>query len=190
MKAWWQLFSKALSPIDCEELKAHALALPAQQAVIGHGDKPVASDMRRSSVRWLDRGDAHLAPLFARISACLLDANRRAFGVDYFDFMDVQFTEYHSSNAGHYDWHEDCTWKQGCNSQVWDRKLSVVIQLTAPDGYQGGVLELDRDPLPADQFRNQGDLIVFPSLLRHRVTPVTAGVRHSLVTWALGPRWR
>lgn len=177
--------------MDCEELKALALARPAQQAVIGHGGSAVAHAMRRSTVRWLDRADPALAPLCARISACVLDANRRAFGVDYFDFMDLQFTEYHASNAGHYDWHEDCTLKPDYGSaHLWDRKLSVVIQLSARDGYAGGALELDRDPLPADQFREQGDLIVFPSILRHRVTPVTAGVRHSLVTWALGPRWR
>ena len=132
-----------------------------------------------------------MAGLFARISACLLDANRRAFGVDYHDFLEVQFTEYHGSKAGHYDWHEDCTLKPDYSSaHLWDRKLSVVIQLSSPTGYEGGRLELDRDPLPADQFVGQGDLIVFPSLLRHRVTPVTAGVRHSLVTWAIGPRWR
>jgi PKHD-type hydroxylase len=35
-----------------------------------------------------------------------------------------------------------------------------------------------------------GDALVFPSFLRHRVTPVSRGVRYSLVTWIEGPQWR
>ena len=31
-----------------------------------------------------------------------------------------------------------------------------------------------------------GTLIVFPSYLHHRVTPVTKGTRYSLVIWCLG----
>lgn len=190
MKAWWQLFNKALCPTDCEELKAYALAKPAQTAVIGHGGKAVQDNMRRSTVRWLDRADPILGDLYSLISARLCEANRRVFGVDYHDFNEVQFTEYLASNAGHYDWHEDNTWKIGPDAPIWDRKLSVVIQLSASTSYEGGRLELDRDALPETAFVNQGDLIVFPSILKHRVIPVTKGVRHSLVTWAVGPRWK
>lgn len=38
--------------------------------------------------------------------------------------------------------------------------------------------------------RAQGGVIVFPAFLLHRVTPVTAGVRHSLTLWAHGPAFR
>ena len=32
----------------------------------------------------------------------------------------------------------------------------------------------------------QGSVIVFPSFIWHRVTPVTKGTRYSLVSWTLG----
>ena len=190
MRGWWQLFSNALSPTDCEEIKAYAMSKPAQDGVIGHGGKSQKHDMRRSTIRWLDRADMKLIDIYTKMSARFCEANRRAFGVDYHDFNEVQFTEYQAANAGHYDWHEDNTWKTGEHSQVWDRKLSMVIQLSAPSAYEGGQLLLERDALGEGQFCNQGDMIIFPSILRHKVTPVTAGVRYSLVTWAVGPRWR
>ena len=32
----------------------------------------------------------------------------------------------------------------------------------------------------------KGDIVIFPSYVLHRVSPVTKGVRHSLVAWANG----
>ena len=42
----------------------------------------------------------------------------------------------------------------------------------------------------AKEALEKGSVIVFPSFHRHRVTPVTSGIRHSLVTWVEGPHWR
>jgi PKHD-type hydroxylase len=36
------------------------------------------------------------------------------------------------------------------------------------------------------EIREKGSVIVFPSFIWHRVTPVTAGTRYSLVNWNLG----
>lgn len=82
------------------------------------------------------------------------------------------------------------------NTQFWkkampfDRKISMVIQLSKPEQYEGGRLELANDPLPADKFVNQGDIIFFPAFNRHRVLPVTRGIRYSLVTWFVGPKFK
>jgi len=32
-------------------------------------------------------------------------------------------------------------------------------------------------------------LLIFPSYLWHRVTPVTKGIRKSLVAWVIGPQF-
>ena len=39
-------------------------------------------------------------------------------------------------------------------------------------------------------FKNQGTIIVFPSFIRHRVNPVTKGIRYSLVNWFEGPAFK
>jgi PKHD-type hydroxylase len=36
----------------------------------------------------------------------------------------------------------------------------------------------------------QGSIVVFPSFIEHKVTPVTKGVRYTAVTWANGPSFR
>lgn len=189
---WWQLFSKAFTPDECAQIRSHALALPPREGAIGHGGRAVVDDkMRRSQVRWLRRDDPTLAWLYARIERMALEANTNGFGFDLCGvsggFTSVQFTEYHSADTGHYDWHEDLTWK---GTAPFDRKMSMVIQLSPPEEYEGGRLELINDPLAPGQFTQQGDVIFFPSFNRHRVTPTTKGVRYSLVTWFVGPRFR
>ena len=56
--------------------------------------------------------------------------------------------------------------------------------------YEGGDLRLyggdDYDTAP----KKQGTIIGFPSYVLHEVTPVTSGVRYSLVGWAQGPKFK
>lgn len=189
---WWQYFSKAFTPAECAVIKAYGLAIPPIEGKIGHGAANVTNHViRKSSVRWLRRDDASLYWLYARIERMALEANANGFGFDLCGlsggFSSVQFTEYNASDSGHYDWHEDNVWR---GSTPFDRKLSMVLQLSAPEEYEGGKLELHNDPLPEGTFVNQGDAIFFPSFNRHRVTPTTKGVRYSLVTWFVGPRLR
>lgn len=66
------------------------------------------------------------------------------------------------------------------------RKLSFSVQLSHPDEYDGGELELNLAHSTVVAPRTQGTLVVFPSFLVHRVAPVTRGVRRSLVSWASG----
>ena len=68
------------------------------------------------------------------------------------------------------------------------RKLSFVVQLTDPNTYQGG--DLVFSDLGRSAPREQGTLIVFPSFLKHVVSPVVSGTRHALVSWLHGPTFR
>ena len=90
----------------------------------------------------------------------------------------VQLAEYHVGNE--YDWHLDIG--PGPASL---RKLSLSVQLTDPGEYDGGDLEIRGH---VGQIRARGTAIIFPSFLLHRVTPVTRGVRRSLVAWAIGEK--
>ena len=38
--------------------------------------------------------------------------------------------------------------------------------------------------------RHSGSIIVFPSDRYHQVTPITSGLRYSLVMWSLGQPWK
>lgn len=72
------------------------------------------------------------------------------------------------------------------------RKLSLTINLSNPRSYEGGDFEIQRDDdiEVVTEGRGQGNMILFPSFLPHRVTPVTRGTRYSLVIWLLGRPFR
>ena len=76
---------------------------------------------------------------------------------------------------------------------MFDRKISAVVQLSNPEDYEGGLFEIDNDvrpPFDISRFMPRGSLLIFPSYVKHAVTPVTKGIRRSLVTWYNGPRFR
>tara|TARA_B100000035_G_scaffold271965_1_gene247077 strand:- start:718 stop:1338 length:621 start_codon:yes stop_codon:yes gene_type:complete len=71
------------------------------------------------------------------------------------------------------------------------RKLSFVLQLSDPDDYEGGNLQLiDETGKCYFAPRQRGTVILFDSRTQHRVLKVTKGTRKSIVGWTVGPRWR
>ena len=60
------------------------------------------------------------------------------------------------------------------------------------DSYEGGEFQFasygkEECNITIPEFSKVGSIVVFPSAMEHRVAPVTKGVRHSLVTWFVGP---
>tara|TARA_R100001129_G_scaffold186639_2_gene179491 strand:- start:935 stop:1573 length:639 start_codon:yes stop_codon:yes gene_type:complete len=107
-----------------------------------------------------------------------------------------QFTKYKLNQ--YYGWHQD-SWdkiytdkkNQNLNGKI--RKLSVTVNLTEGDEYEGGNLMFDlsnpdikNNILTAKEAKNKGSVIVFPSFNWHQVSPVTKGTRYSLVIWCCG----
>ena len=77
------------------------------------------------------------------------------------------------------------------------RKLSVTVQLSNPEDYEGGGFEqmylkkeidgtLDKHISTLEEVASRGSILVFPGYIYHRVLPVSKGVRKSLVGWATG----
>jgi len=136
-------------------------------------------DIRRSRITWL-----HDETLKNFLYDKFQRANREVFGFDISYIADVQLSEYDSAYQGNYDWHIDVDWS---SPLFYDRKLSMSIQLSDPNDYDGGDLNF-RDV--NFQAKQQGAVIIFPSYLYHQVTPVTRGKRLSLVSWIEGNRWK
>ena len=135
--------------------------------------------IRSCTVRWLDDQWIHSAMAYVE------QANTNGFQVAVDNRAEMQFTEYTSDQKGHYDWHHDVQWN---GQSGWDRKLSVTVQLSDANEYNGGDFEFDELKTNAD-FRSQGTVLVFPSYLRHRIHPITSGTRRALVAWFFEPRW-
>ena len=109
----------------------------------------------------------------------------------------MQFTKYNKGQF--YDWHYDSWVDPYKNNTV--RKLSVTVSLSDENDFEGGDLEFAiqdnnaKKPLKkilrtCHEVRKKGSLVVFPSFLWHRVTPVIRGTRYSLVIWSTGEPYR
>lgn len=189
MLAWWQMWSGALAAERCQRIIDDALRLPAKDGTIGFGDaNRTDRSFRRSRIRWVPIREPAWHWLHRELTHYIQWANDNAFGFDLTALREVQFTEYTAEESGHYDWHEDLHWRE--MQRAMHRKLSVVVQLSDPSTYNGGNLELKHEPPNVAELRARGTVIVFPSFHQHRVTPVTSGLRFSLVAWHDGPKFR
>lgn len=88
--------------------------------------------------------------------------------------------------GGKYDWHQDVIWGNKDH-----RKFTVILQLSNPLEYEGGDFEFrDANNLDMSKSKEKGSLIMFPSIMYHRIKPITKGTRYSIVSWINGPRWK
>ena len=142
-------------------------------------------------------------------------ANRDNFLYDlsHIDGETLQYTRYEKGE--YYNWHKDSgisinyeprmnNISEGNtidNTEVhldylnqkteYVRKLSFTLQLSSPDDYEGGNVQLiDDSGLTYIAPRQRGCIILFDSRTPHRVLKVTKGTRRSIVGWVVGPRWK
>ena len=147
--------------------------------------------IRNSNISWLDD-----PWIYKEIHPYINEANRNAGWNFEWDWSEtIQFTHYRL--IYHYDWHRDSSEKpyddpNNKNSVGKIRKLSATVALSPPEDYRGGNLEFNfgnsikSKATVCEEAKSQGSIIVFPSFMFHRVTPVTKGTRYSLVLWQLG----
>lgn len=136
-------------------------------------------------------------------------ANRENFLYDLrnIDGESLQYTQYGPGEF--YNWHNDAGIANQYKPQTVGnigldlatdfinqncelvRKLSVVLQLSDPEEYTGGNLQLlDESGKSYFAPRKKGTVILFDSRTQHRVLKVQSGLRKSVVGWVVGPRWR
>jgi PKHD-type hydroxylase len=174
-----------LTAAECAEL-ADALA-SAPELAPARLAGGVDSDIRICRALWLD-DVAESDWLFRRLAELVAEVNRTVYGFRLDDFREgVQVVRYDAPvrghAAGHYDSHIDI----GRTGLTASRKLSVSIQLSPPDAYDGGALAIDVDGKWWHAPKDQGTAILFPGFVRHGVEEVTRGSRYAAVAWAHGP---
>lgn len=184
----YAVFPGALSSKFCDLICEIAYTYPEQGATIT-GDKLVNKSVRSSRLRWIDEfKHTELNTIF---HSYVHTANRDRLGFDIsYGSGSYQYTEYHAEEGGHYGWHIDCLYN---NNAILDRKVSLCVHLSDPSEYEGGVFCMDTCVTPkfdVKDFTPRGSILIFPSYIKHCVTPVTRGIRKSLVAWYGGPRFR
>ena len=184
----------------CDDIVQHGLSKQESKAFTGTADDPTpeetADKIRQSNVSWLnDRW------IYDTLHPYVNAANKNAgWNFDWDWSENIQFTKYKLNQF--YDWHQDAYDKvypenYGSNQAGKIRKLSIIVTLVDGSEYDGGDLQINfRHRHKIDEIktiteiRPKGSVIVFPSYIFHRVTPVTRGTRYSLVNWNLGYPYR
>jgi PKHD-type hydroxylase len=161
-------------------------ALTQDEIELNNGEKKEDS-IRKSNIKWMPPEADKTEWLYEKLMYMTLEANSNYWKFDLSHWKDaVQYTEYNGEEEGGYDWHLDV----GAHP-LNHRKISITVQLSDPVDYEGGDLEIwagGKEPIKAP--KEKGAVVMFPSYLMHRVTPVTKGVRKSLVLWVGGSTFR
>ena len=158
-------------------------------------DYGIVKDTRSSDVFWI-RNVKWVNDL---VLPALASANEKAgWKYDISAVEALQLTRY--KKGGFYTWHND---GQGCHMSAhsyddkdpnkYVRKLSMTIILNS--NYSGGDFQFcsyrhREDVVSTPETGGTGSIIVFPAAMDHQVTPITKGIRYSLVGWFIGPPFR
>lgn len=179
--SWRGLFS----PAQLDALEALCDGLPLEPARLTGQS---TASIRTTRVAWLHR-NAQTEDLYLRMEAVVLRLNADLFHFDLTGLTTMQYAVYRQDEAGYFDWHNDYGRYRGDPGQE-PRKITLSLQLSDGGAYDGCDLEV-RAAHPVDVApRERGALMAFRANALHRVTPVTRGVRKSLVIWAAGPEFR
>jgi PKHD-type hydroxylase len=176
----YAFYNKAFTKEECEKIVNIAKD---KGLIIGETHGEDIDKLRNNNVSWLNPTD-NLEWFYRRLTDIIIELNEKYFRFDLYGINEgLQFTNY-KAPSGKYGKHID----RGTNTII--RKLSVSIQLTNSNDYEGGELCLYDDETGRVMDKTQGTLILFPSYVMHEIKPVTKGERNSLVTWVTGPAFK
>ena len=144
----------------------------------------ISVDMkRRNSVSYLPINDK-TSWIYDKIYDLSVSANQEMgwnFNVDGIN----QFMEYntYTDNSGHYLWYSDIV-----NSNT--NKLSVTLHLSLKEEYNGGDTEFNCGYEILRPKFSVCDVVIFPSYLLQRTTPILSGVKRTITLNVTGKTFR
>jgi len=186
-----------LSEVELDTIKAQFSEENCVDAGIGSTDSNISVDKkyRSSKIMFITSQKYENTPIWElvqKIHTQISDINEKHFKFDLSYCEHMQLTQYSASYKGEYNFHADSFATSGNIL----RKLSFIIPLSYCDEYEGGELlfKLSKDEINVKRDNpslvDKRQIIVFPSHLLHAITPVTEGIRYSLVGWVNGPRFK
>lgn len=176
-------FENGFNQSELEKIYNKADKLPIEKATTFSDND---NSVRSSSVKWIPK-TPEWEWLYQRLMDYAVEANNSLWGFDLISAPElIQYTEYYDTASGHYDWHQDIG--PGIGSL---RKVSITVQLSDADEYDGGDLEIWQGGNSIQQApRGAGNVVIFPSYMMHRVKKVERGTRKSLVLWVGGQHYK
>lgn len=147
------------------------------------GEELHKDSLRKTAVLGIENELAH-EWIYHKLGQLAVQSNNERYWFDLLGFREA-LQLMHYGHGGLFDWHLD--FGPGVSSE---RKLSLTVQLSDPEDYEGGDLEFRINEKVVKAPRTKGTVVVFPSFIMHRVTPVIRGERMSIVGWVGGNPFR
>ena len=166
------IYNKFFTPAECEAIIELGDAAESTYIKAGTGE---SKNLKELTVGWID---------------CLPNSNW-IFGKLHHLFTKwpitrlerLQFTTYRK--GGCCDWHIDYE-EETSGGAARSRVANAIVQLSGPDDYTGGELEMRIKETVFKGPIERGSVLVLDKAIWHRVAPLESGVRKSLVSWGLG----
>ena len=144
------------------------------------GSNFIDKKIRSSYTSWINLNQSY--DILNKINSLIDEINNNywRFKINYLGESSIVSYLNPKDNYGwHIDWSPE---HQSCN-----RKISVLIQLSDPNEYEGCNLQIKISKYNQHVFaRELGSILIFPSFLLHRATKLISGERHVLVLWYHG----
>ena len=182
--SWKNYIVKTLKPVftleECNKIIEIGRSQPKEDSKIFNKKQKITQeyDLRKSNVSWINFSNPDANFLFNKIETMLHQINQNNFGFENITLTEAaQYTEY--GPGDHYDWHMDCSVNMLTQPKV--RKISMSLLLSPSNEYEGGDLSFIRQSKKLKL--EQGYATFFASFIMHKVSPVTRGLRKSLVMW-------
>jgi len=178
---WKSLIVETITPLftpeQCQLIINVGRSEPPEVAQVGGGTEGnIDTKVRTSHISWIPF--KKMPEMYKVIENIMHKTNMNHFGFEGMQLTEpAQYTEY--PTGGFYDWHIDSD-VDGKNEPPV-RKISMTCLLSHESEFEGGGLELMSDGKIAKP--KQGHAIFFASFIRHRVVPISSGIRKSLVMW-------
>ena len=155
----------------------------AKEAEVNLAGKAYTRDeLRKSQVMWIKPGANDW--IYNKLGEACQQVNLNRFKFDITGFQtELQLASY--EGEGFFEWHMDFG-----AGDISNRKLSITVQISSPDEYEGGELQFMINQNIVTAPKEKGTAIIFPSFALHRVTKVTSGCRKSIVGWIAGPPYK
>tara|TARA_R110002074_G_scaffold63044_11_gene151477 strand:+ start:7203 stop:8396 length:1194 start_codon:yes stop_codon:yes gene_type:complete len=166
---------------ECETIKDIAAKSYSEKATVGGGNLGKYSEEVREVNRYSIPTTLENNWIFEKIATAVAIENAEKYKFSLVGIVhSLDLLHYSHETNCHYNWHMDC----GKGSST-NRKLSVSVQLSSKEDYEGGELLINDGSIVAASFE-QGSINIFPSYLQHTVTEVTKGNRWAIVIWIHG----
>lgn len=157
--------------------------VPKLKGTVGEMDAQSVESMRKSNINFL-HGDEY-SWVYEKLCTAINYVNSTNFNKIVYGIEPLQYSEYDSGYEGFYGIHVDVN---PDTHLALRRSLSFSLQLSEESSYTGGELKIYYKDKSIIANKTYGVITIFDSSYPHEVTPVTSGIRKSLVGWVVGPR--